>query len=497
MKRNKIKYDRWLRTLALSFALLMAGGMTAWGQQRPEISLVPSENHDNVHYEVKTIYVDPLKPRKLSLPELNINTRSGSDVSYNWFVHWYVKGEGTIRHEVITVTNDQAQARGGFLGVKTDNTYVTKDYFAKVKETEGLIWSNRLKEDNVVTGGLGIDASTITYELPNGYTGNDIVYCDVSIYKDGKKISNNNYQEPTLLKRYIYEIKTAEECISQINGNPDPDSIYFPKGSEFINFSMPYAPDNYFWKEGDLTHQGAKFQYRIVGESSTFEDFKLITKTASLTLQQNQKLDVKNVTEDFTVEVRAVCETQGHTGESPIINRFTFRPIENANFLLEKDIDKTEQSVRWPRGNTKKYELIGLVDFDQDRATKEIGVGDNMSDEPLGSFNDSYTTYGFLAKNGKSLLDKDGKCFTSAPGIYGLFRSANALGHSRNDNECSTEAGVNRVYKWITPYIEKAHNHTVQMYQEKPLYDRTYEITKGTNDEKYGFFYYIDATDEP
>ena len=497
MKRNKIKYDRWLRTLALSFALLMAGGMTAWGQQRPEISLVPSENHDNVHYEVKTIYVDPLKPRKLSLPELNINTRSGSDVSYNWFVHWYVKGEGTIRHEVITVTNDQTQARGGFLGVKTDNTYVTKDYFAKVKETEGLIWSNRLKEDNVVTGGLGIDASTITYELPNGYTGNDIVYCDVSIYKDGKKISNNNYQEPTLLKRYIYEIKTAEECISQINGNPDPDSIYFPKGSEFINFSMPYAPDNYFWKEGDLTHQGAKFQYRIVGESSTFEDFKLITKTASLTLQQNQKLDVKNVTEDFTVEVRAVCETQGHTGESPIINRFTFRPIENANFLLEKDIDKTEQSVRWPRGNTKKYELIGLVDFDQDRATKEIGVGDNMSDEPLGSFNDSYTTYGFLAKNGKSLLDKDGKCFTSAPGIYGLFRSANALGHSRNDNECSTEAGVNRVYKWITPYIEKAHNHTVQMYQEKPLYDRTYEITKGTNDEKYGFFYYIDATDEP
>ena len=499
MKRNKIKYDRWLRTLALSFTLLMAGGMTAWGQQRPEISLLSSENHDNVHYEVKTIYVDPLKPRKLSLPELNINTRSGSDVSYNWFVHWYVKGKGTIRHEVITVTSDQAQARGGYLGIKTDgnNSYVTKDFFAKVKETDGLIWSNRLKEDNVVTGGLGIDASTITYELPNVYTGNDIVYCDVSIYKDGKKISNNNYQEPTLLKRYIYKIKTAEECISQINGNPDPDSIYFPKGSEYINFSMPYAPDNYFWKEGNLVHQGAKFQYRIVGESDVFEDFKLITKTASLTLQQNQKLDVKNVTEDFTVEVRAVCETPGHTGESPIIARFTFRPIENANFLLEKDIDKTEQSVRWPRGNTKKYELIGLVDFDQNNATKGIQKGDNMSNEPLGSFGDSYTTYGFLAKNGKSLLDKDGKCFTSAPGIYGLFRSANAFGHSQNGDNSSTENGVNRVYKWITPYIEKAHNHTVQMYQEKPLYDRTYEITKGTNDEKYGFFYYIDATDEP
>ena len=192
--------------------------------------------------------------------------------------------------------------------------------------------------------------------------------------------------------------KRQKNVFLKLMDNPDPDSIYFPKGSEYINFSMPYAPDNYFWKEGDFTHQGAKFQYRIVGKSDAFEDFKQITKTASLTLQQNQKLDVKNVTEDFTVEVRAVCETPGHTGESPIIARFTFRPIENANFLLEKDIDKTEQSVRWPRGNTKKYELIGWVDFDQDRATKEIGVGDNMSDEPLGSFNDSYTTYGFLAK---------------------------------------------------------------------------------------------------
>ena len=84
---------------------------------------------------------------------------------------------------------------------------------------------------------------------------------------------------------------------------------------------------------------------------------------------------MKNVTEDFTVEVRAVCEMPGHTGESPIIARFTFRPIENANFLLEKDIDKTEQSVRWPRGNTKKYELIGLVDFDQNNATKGIQKG--------------------------------------------------------------------------------------------------------------------------
>lgn len=499
MKRNKIKYDRWLRMLLLSLALLTGGGWMAWGQtdvDRPTIKLTFSDNHDNVHSEVKTIYVDPAKPRKLSLPELNINTRNDvdNDFTYNWFVHWYVKGKGTIAHKSITVSESQAQARGGYLAVKNDgNSYTTHDYFAKVEETGGLIWSNRLKEDNVVIGGLGIDASTITYELPNVYTGNDIVYCDVSIYQDGKELSKNNYQEPTLLKRYIYEIKTAEECISQINTPQEPFSIDFPKGSDYINFSMPYAPDNYFWKDqDDVIHQGAKFQYKI-GDGK-FQDFKLITKDATLTLQQNQKLSVENVTEDLRVEVRAICETPGHTGESPVIAQFVFHPIENAQFMLDEDIDKDdEQNDRWPRGNTKKYEQIGLVDFDQGKATEGIQEGDNMSDEPLGSFSDSYTTYGFLAKNGKSLVDEDGKCYTSAPGIYGLFRSANAM-HSKHNSLCSSES--DRYYKWIAPYIADRHNHPsfTEFYKNRVLYDRTYEITKG---EKNGFFYYIDATDEP
>ena len=52
--------------LIMSFALLTGGGMVAWGQ-KTEISLVLSENHDNVHSEVKTIYVDPDKPCKLYL----------------------------------------------------------------------------------------------------------------------------------------------------------------------------------------------------------------------------------------------------------------------------------------------------------------------------------------------------------------------------------------------------------------------------------------------
>ena len=66
----------------------------AWGQEvvdRPEISLTFSKNHEEVHVEEKIIYVDPDKPRVLSIPVLNTNTkgsnttnRSKYDNSYNW-----------------------------------------------------------------------------------------------------------------------------------------------------------------------------------------------------------------------------------------------------------------------------------------------------------------------------------------------------------------------------------------------------------------------------
>ena len=68
MKRNKIKYDRWLRMLFLSFALLTGGagwlgGQTADTNSR-QIKLEYSTDndyhkHDSVFVETKVIYVIP------------------------------------------------------------------------------------------------------------------------------------------------------------------------------------------------------------------------------------------------------------------------------------------------------------------------------------------------------------------------------------------------------------------------------------------------------
>ena len=250
MKRKKTIYDKWLRTLFLSFALLTGGGVgMAWGQEtttRPVISLMFSEDHDKVHVKEEIIYVDPTKPRVLSIPVLNVNTRNNNDQSYNWFVHWYENGDNFVKerigHHSVTVTKNMSANRGGSLSICNENSvgntgnadlYITHDYFIKVKETDGLIWSNRLKDSNVIPEqtngilseykrGLGIDASTIVYTLPEDYADGDVVYCDVSVYQDGTWTPSSSsdikgtYAEPTLLKRYKYVIKKAEECPSYI-----------------------------------------------------------------------------------------------------------------------------------------------------------------------------------------------------------------------------------------------------------------------------------------
>ena len=528
MKRKKTIYDKWLRTLLLSFALLTGGGVgMAWGQEtttRPVISLMFSEDHDKVHVKEEIIYVDPTKPRVLSIPVLNVNTRNNNDQSYNWFVHWYVKnGDNFVKerigHHSVTVTKNMSANRGGSLSICNENSvgntgnadlYITHDYFIKVKETDGLIWSNRLKDSNVIPEqtngilseykrGLGIDASTIVYTLPEDYADGDVVYCDVSVYQDGTWTPSSSsdikgtYAEPTLLKRYKYVIKKAEECPSYIQEK----TIYhidFPKDAESINLSMPYTPDNYFWNDGKV-HQGSKFQYRINSDDNAdFKDFHLVTRKADLDLQQTQKIEINDALKnDFKVDIRAICnENTPH--QSGVIATFNFHPIENAKFILEDEINK--DSDRWPRGNIKKYKQIGIVDFDQNSIVNEIQAGDNMSNNPLGSFNQSETSYGFIYKNGKSLLDQNSKCYTSYPGMYGLFRSANVEGKSKHDGLCST-GDVNRYYKWVTPYIEKAYNYGSKIYENRELYDRTYTVTKEAGDTKYGYFCYIDATDEP
>lgn len=560
MKRNKIKYDRWLRMLLLSLALLTGGGWMAWGQvtdgsQRTEITLnhhfeSGTDWHDNVFYETKIIYVHPGMNRELFIPELRNNIRglSGTnedqvDDRFNWFVHWYVVDKNgnaqsidVIKHKKVSILRADAESQGGDWGgfASSYTTHETKDYFVKDKNG-GLVWSKRIRDQiwrngqeadrgsENGNGGYGMDASTIEFSLIENQIQQYDIYCDVSFYQDGSLSKNNGaitYTEPTLTKRYIFQLHDASEIKAVLEKNEDSSNIEpikydypYEEDNLTINFSMPYMPDNYFWEVNGTTVQGKKFQYQYQGiDDENWYAFRLATrKNQRISLQQVQRIvNAKAYSPDkpITILVRVSDEEKETTyanvenpaidsqnGNTKLVAKYIFTPQINSGFLLDND-ELDAKKERWPRRDTERFEQIGNVDFDMGKVSETLEKDNNMSADPFGDFKNNWTSYGFL-RMGANILRRNGSVWTSNQNVYGLFRSANKENLSKDTNVAYTDAeGYDVKYMWpatITAYTKLKNEYN------RILYDRTAEISKEKNDgvpSEYGYFYYIDASND-
>ncbi|MRX90894.1 T9SS type A sorting domain-containing protein [Parabacteroides goldsteinii] len=534
MKRNKIKYDRWLRMLFLSFALLTGGagwlgGQTADTNSR-QIKLEYSTDndyhkHDSVFVETKVIYVIPGEKRELFIPEMRININHNvNNHRYNWYIHWYVKSEniskGVIEFKSFETTKDKAMLQGGEWTFGDTKDYVTTNHFVNVQDGDGgLVWSKRLKEYFGDNSGYGMDASTITYTTADEfYKEGDTLYCDVSIYQDGaiqpQKYNGSIgiYTEPTLTKRTKYIIKHYQECIEKYVDVKEEDKKiefdypairnamnYDGTGSltennlnRTINFSMSSLPNNYFWiGENGQPTQGEYFQYQIEHIMDEYENFHLTTRGTdtdpiSLDLQQTQRIP-RNMYDgvrgkDITVHVRAV-NNKGEKSKDLAI--FVFHPLEGVGFEIEKNIKDNDD--RYPRRDKERYELIGSVDFDLgdpivnwDRREEE-----NIASEPFGFFGENQTTYGFWNKNIFPLLRTQWNgttpyyFATSNQNMYGLFRSANSSFHTANNGYIvKNEGGYNWQYRYYFPVLVSADNDKFT----EDFYDRTFYISQDKDD---------------
>lgn len=577
MKRNKIKYDRWLRMLFLSFALLVGGGMTAWGQnyrgpvtnesQRLKIKLLDCDNnvtlddgssmhigHDSVFHEEKVIYVVPGKMRELFIPELRNNKRGGEDERYNWFVHWYVvdkNGKPTTEHNVqlkhkkITIEKAIATLQGGdWTGADNKTTHETQDFFVK-DQYGGLVWSKRIRDniwkgtnDNQL-GGYGMDASTVEFQCTDGDFQNVKIYCDVSFYLDGKWGDGGGsdvvatYTEPTLTKRYIFQLHHADEIKDKGIETFEYDYPYSEKDElKTINFTMPYTPDNYFWLVKNEFVQGKKFLYKYE-DDDTLLAFRLSTRrNRRIPLQQVQRIVKKSVYQEdkpivITVFVSDADVEKNETddnisnkdidtdeGNVKEVAKFIFNPRTNSGFMLD-DQKLKDMLERWPRRNTDRYSMIGHVDFDNNNVVKnDPQKGDNMSAKPFGAFADNWTTYGFLNKNAYTLdytrqWTPVGSHLsnTSNQNVYGLFRSANRPGVSvgldlSSAIEGSFQDGSSKI-DWKRLYLWPATNTSYAKLpdvSDRVLYDRTAEVSRDSNEKglptEFGYFYYIDASND-
>ena len=506
---KKIQKDSWLRkiqTLAVAGVVAVVGAGSAWGQDasNPTV-IVAADNRETVHTRTDTIYVD--KERELYIPELRINDGYSMDYNrdYAWYVHWYIeKGGGNIKGIDITLNGNEVQSRGGMIVSGSANATYKTDLR---HSADGLWWYEGHGTGNInnPTGALlqtqvngmyehlSSCASTITYTAPEGgLNSNDevVLICDVSNYRDYTVLENENgtitnFKEPTLLKRYKYIIRPASECYSVLDAKK-PMEIYnidYPaESASTINISMLSLPQNYFWHNGSSLVSGEKFKYSI-GTANNEEEY-LAYKEFNQYQYQAQQINLEAYKEkSVIVYVKATNDN------SPVLATYTFNPISGNGFLMENEIPES----RKPENNKDLYEVIGTVDFDQENLISTLtgsNYTDNMAAEPM---EQSETVYGFVYKDLPSMREY----LTSSQNQYGLYRSAGltdvsvSVTTSDKHNPKYIFKGkdnkyMEKSYKWISPYMDWNE------YGDDVLYDRTYE-KNGT----YGFFYYIDASDDP
>ncbi|MBO5224888.1 MAG: T9SS type A sorting domain-containing protein [Parabacteroides sp.] len=468
----KTKYKQWLRPLFLSLLGLLIGSPVVWGQTK----IKKASNSETVHTRTQTVYVNG--SRELYVPELRISDGT-VQASYKWYVHWYLDlgSTGTLS-EVSNFNLDKSVAteRGG--GIKggwycsdlrkaENNGYWWYEGFYNSESGEGTQNSPYLH--------LASCASAINYTLPPNFSGEARVICDVSNYGNYTySESSNEFQEPYLLKRYVFVIKNVSECPSYKNV-VETHTVDFPNGGcSRINFSMNSTPENYFWESGGKVIQGKYFEYSINDGSYTKfyivrDGVQSIKDIPSLQVQQ---IDLSQYSSsNVSVKVRA---TDGKNSKN--VAEYTFRPIESSGFKIE------ENDFVHPEKESHLYQQVGVVDFDLDGKTSiaekdniEIEAANNISKKPL---NSEYTVYGFFNDDIK-VIGNEG--YTNVQNMYGLFRSANVSEISYN---YSSTPGENK-YLWI-PNRDNVHSSS-------ELYDRTHV----ENSSKSGFFYYIDASDDP
>ena len=359
------------------------------------------------------------------------------------------------------------------------------------------------------------------------------IACDVSKYTDFDPVVSGENQyfthEPTLQIRYIFHIRPAKAMAENIIKTTSADlrtadsdltiednrRIVFgaKDGDAKMSIRVNYKPSNYFFyalrpsdgiprhlfssdeahsiKQADydksklynannfiwIAYDETKTMYTLLYSS---EAKQMIDKTSMNTLQNGTwyKLDGTVASSKPTITFGSIVYFVAYAYYDDISNK---APIANFEVLYQNTYPKTMQQLIDDGDSERRLDYFEShykqatkpISFDDDNdqltvvaPTKENNMAHYASRWDRRAYSFVYPQLRDQACPGKYAL---------IHGEYGLFKSANLDGIS--DNSQTTVAG-NTLYSWNA---------------SGKLYDRTYAITNG---KQYGYFLYVDASDE-
>lgn len=474
-----------------------------------------------VHEYEYTYYVTGGSEIDLPLPFQNYTIEKDKDNEPNGYIRWYdYKNDmGHPRLSIYSGTNleEVNDINGNARGLFSWKNKTNSEPSGPSRNTVGVKYT------------APTDADDATWK------GEDVA-CDVSKYTDFGPVTyliNNQYftHEPTLQIRYIFHIRPAKVMAENIVKTTSTDlrtadsdltiednkRIVFGAKDENSKMSIRVnsKTSNYYFYplSGNTIHHLYAADEKYAIKSTYYDKTKLIratnyqwrvydeTKTKYGILVTNG-LDAQQI-HSFTDMKTVMTKTAGKgwmtlDGKSTEAPKITFgsivyfvafakngndmAPIANFEILYQNTYPKTMQQLKDDGDSERRLDYF---ESHYKQATKPISFDDDNDKltvvAPTVENNMAHyasrwdrRSYGFVYPELRDLACPNGMALIH--GEYGLFKSANLSGIS--DNSVTTTVGKKKLYYWWNSAV---------------LHDRTYAITNG---KQYGYFLYVDASDE-
>lgn len=453
-------------------------------------------------------YTVPVKQggsAELALPISNYSSPTGVELEPRGYYRWY------------NYDTDMASSRLSLV-------YAQNTYMKPMNDENGV--NRGLITYNLNTGACYRNMG-VRYTRPadSGWQG-EVIACDVSRYIDGCKGTFEH--EPTLSIRYVFHMIPAEKFADDMMNA-------VVKGTQSAANDLTYE-DNKEMSVG-LKDVNSTFNIRINFNTTSRYFFHPMTGIPTHHVYYNN--DAYKIQESYFNKTqvmqpnyimwriynsdKSMCHTEWKQGQFLTLSlqalnnsswewwtignqrvssaqypKFTYGsrvyvvayaynssnanvgcPIANFAITLYQSYPKTQAELQADGDNTRMvdyldehYRNVALVSFDDDNdqltLSKPTNADNNQSAYPSKW---AKRSYGFVYEQLKDYLPVGTtwpKPHSPIHGEYGIYKTANVSGLSTSSNN----------YLW---------------WSSNPLYDRTYEMTNGT---QYGSFLYVDAADE-
>lgn len=472
-----------------------------------------------VHEYEYTYYVTGGREIDLPLPFENYTQEKDTDIEPKGYIRWY------------DYNTDMANPR-----LSVYNTTNLKEVNDNNDKARGLFaWKNKTNSE---PSGPNRNKVGVKYKAPTDaddatWKGEDVA-CDVSKYTDFEPMVSGKDQyfthEPTLQIRYIFHIRPAKAMAENIikttatdlrTADSDltiEDNRRIVFGAKDANAKMSvrvnYKPSNYFFyplkpkdgkqrhllssdeahsiKQADydkstlynangfvwLAYDETKTKYTVLISSGTVQ---LHNSTSMNVLMKNGN-DWKNLDGTPTTKPNITFGSIVYLVAYAYYNNDSIKaPIASFEILYQNTYPKTmkqltddgdnERTLAYFESHYKQVTKPISFDDDNDKLTMVAPTVENNMAHYASRWD--RRAYSFVYPELRDYACPNGKALIH--GEYGLFKSANLAGIS--DNSVTSTTGKT-LYKWWNSAV---------------LHDRTHAITNG---KQYGYFLYVDASDE-